>query len=126
MRCMPRTFTLASLMLGITLFCILCGLAVAFPVASILCVLVAGVSAPPAAVVWLVLARFSKQRGSLLWNVFVGAVVGSIVGLIAGGGGPWGPWWLDYARAIVFSSLGALVWGSVGLLDEFFPTRKAP
>ena len=126
MRGMSRTFSLGRLMVGVTVFCVLCGLVVNFPGVVILCVLVGAYSVLPAAAAWLVLARYSKQRGSLLWNVIRGSFVGFMLGLLVGSDGIWGPWWLDFARVAITSSLGAFVFGSLGLLDEVLATRKDP
>jgi len=121
---MSRTFSLSRLMLGVTVFCVLCGLAVNFPLAVILCAFVAALSLPPAVVVWFALARYSKQRGSLLWNVVIGAFAGCMGGVIASGGDFVGPSWLGFLSVMIYSSIGALVWGCLGLLDEVLPTRK--
>jgi len=70
---MPRTFTLARLMLGVSLFCILCGCAVNFPFALSpeFAVLLA-----PAIGITLILSFFSKHRGVLILIAFVGALYG--------------------------------------------------
>src|SRR5262245_37074449 len=119
---MSRTFTLGRLMLGITAFCLVCGLAVNFPDFVIGGVMFLSLLAPPA-VAWLVLAGFAKWRGSLAWNVCLGAFVGFVVTAIFSSGQPGGPWWLDYLVWIVPPTAGAFVFGTVGLFDEWIAAR---
>jgi hypothetical protein len=122
---MSRTFTLARLMLGITAFCLVCGLAVNFPDFVIGSVGILSVFAPPA-IAWLVLARFAKWRGSLAWNLGVGAFIGFITASIFSSGQPWGPWWLDYLLLVAPATIGAFAFGVVGLLDESIAARGGP
>jgi hypothetical protein len=75
---MPRTFTLARLMLGITAFCILCGLAVNFPGEALECAAF-GVFFGPTIVVWLVMLRRTRQPVTLS----VIAMMGAWLGLLA-------------------------------------------
>jgi hypothetical protein len=66
----PRTFSLARLLLAITLFCLLCGLAVAFPGEAFFAVIVS-----PPVIAWLVMLPFSNRRVALsVWS-FLGAFI---------------------------------------------------
>jgi hypothetical protein len=69
---MPRTFSLAALLVAITLFCILCGLAVNFPETAFLVALLFS----PAIAVMIALSRFSKHPVLLMFNAIVGGVFG--------------------------------------------------
>ena len=118
---MSRTFSLGRLMVGVTVFCVLCGLAVNFPEMVIGWAFIDSIVGPPA-VIWLVLSRFAKWRGSLLWNVSIGAVLGLVVGALFVCGCE--TFWLAYAKIEIPSSLGAFVFGVVGLLDECIASRR--
>src|SRR5690349_787251 len=72
---MRRTFTLAGLMVGITVFCILCGLAVNYPMPALGCALVALVLIP-SIIVWFLMMRRSRQPVAL--------TVGSLIGIGTG------------------------------------------
>src|SRR3954471_8716784 len=63
---MPRTFSLARLMLGITALCLLCGFAVNFPLLSAMVI--------PTLVAFLALRPFSRSRVQLLIYIAVGAI----------------------------------------------------
>jgi FtsH-binding integral membrane protein len=81
---MPRTFSLFSLMLVVTAFCLLCGLAVNFPFEVMLAWICFGLFGPTA-IVWLILARRSKERSILTALTIVGGCIGldiCFVGLI--------------------------------------------
>ena len=121
MRGMSRTFSLGRLMIGVTVFCVLCGLAVNFPEVAIGCAVIGSIVAPPA-VIWLVLSRFAKRRGSLLWNVIPGAVLGFVAGSLLVCGCE--TFWIAYSKFEIPSSLGAFAFGVVGLLDERIASRR--
>ncbi len=70
---MPHTFSLARLLLAVTTFCLLCGLAVNFPPAGTFITLFA-----PAIIVWLVFVRYS---GRMVENSTI-ALLGALSGLI--------------------------------------------
>src|SRR4051812_28948747 len=64
---MPRSFSLARLLLAITALCLLCGLAVNFPLLSAVFI--------PSLVAFLVLLPFSRRRVKLFLYITVGAIV---------------------------------------------------
>src|SRR4051812_21425761 len=66
-------FSIASLMLCLTTFCILAGLAVNYPPQAIRCAMIA-LPFAPAAILWLVLVRASQRPGTM-----------GIVSLVGGG-----------------------------------------
>ena len=69
---MPRTFSLATLLLAITIVCLLCGVAVNCPfLLEPFFALFFGI---PVMAITCVLSCFSKQRGLLIFNALVGAI----------------------------------------------------
>jgi hypothetical protein len=74
---MSRTFSLARLMLGITLLCVMCAVAVNFPIAAILVAYLV-VQLLPVVFVWFVLTRYSPHRGGLAFTCLVGGLLGLI------------------------------------------------
>jgi len=76
---MPRTFSLARLLVAITLFSLFCGLAVNFPIVALIC----GATVlffVPTFLVWLVLASYSRHGHAMAFTSFVGAICGLTVG----------------------------------------------
>jgi hypothetical protein len=69
---MPRTFSLSYLMIGVTLFCVVCGLAVNVPEDFRLLLLILCPSLVPA----LILCYFSKYRSVSLVFTFLGFLYG--------------------------------------------------
>ena len=113
---MSRTFSLARLLLGITAFCLLCGLAVNFPEAARACAFIISLLAPTV-VVALVLGGFARSRGPFNGTVAFGGMIGAFAMALFMGGPP-GPWWLDYLVFVAHSGGGALILGIAALLDE--------
>lgn len=78
---MPRTFSLFRLMLGITAFCVICGLAVnvaSFPEGPLVCVLVAGLCTP-AIFIWLLMLGCSTRPVKLSIVSAIGCLVGLLI-----------------------------------------------
>ena len=126
---MPRTFTLAGLMLGVTLIAILCGLAINNPGYALVLALFA-----PLAIVSLTLVSFAHRRALVLTATFVGALVGFLfapVAFMRPRGDPTTIW--PHVQRLVtpiaiYATLGALVVGLVtlavgDLLDSRYPPR---
>jgi hypothetical protein len=128
---MPRTFTLAGLMLGITVFCVLCGLAVSKNEKAIAYTLTIA-SLTPAALVCLTLVSFSRRRKTVLICSIIGATIGSSFGFpIFGGGGSMTVWQAIgpvFMPIAISSALGALLFGGVALAldppDSPFPPEE--
>ena len=75
---MPRTFSLARLMLVITALCVLCGFAVNFPLLSAILI--------PPLFALLVLIPFARRRVQLIMYVTVGTIAAAFfVGLTVKG-----------------------------------------
>jgi glucose uptake protein GlcU len=72
---MPRTFSLARLLLVITAFSVLCALAVNFPKAALSASLMVAL-AFPTILVWSLLIRISRYRAGLAFACVVGATPG--------------------------------------------------
>jgi hypothetical protein len=109
---MPRTFSLFRLMLGITAFCLLCGLAVNFPELALNCAALL-VMCLPSGLIYLVMCIYSRDRLALLGASVVGAVVGLLAAV--------GP-----ISAFVLPALGTTLVGGSLLLDEFRLRRGKP
>jgi hypothetical protein len=60
-------------MIGVTLFCVLCGLAVNYPIAA--------TALPLTCLVWLRLMRITPNWGALTFTYSIGAVLGLFPGL---------------------------------------------
>src|SRR5438094_514998 len=118
---MPRTFSLARLLLGITLFCLLCGLAVNFPEVAIALAWATIATAAvlcPTMCITLVLVHMANHRGSLIFIAFVGAVYGIAARLTL-----FPLWWtLNYGGNVFYLSLatppalGAFITGTALVL----------
>jgi len=126
---MPRTFSLARLMLGITLFCILCGLAVNYSEMMFAYVLICA-SFLPTAIVCLTLVSFSRRRKTVLILSILGAFVPVLPGPAVMHTGPepltvWqainGLW--PFA---ILPPLGALLFGGAALLNDFSSRQSTP
>jgi hypothetical protein len=127
---MPRTFSLQRLMLAITLFCILCGLAVIFPQVTFGSAMLTGPFIP-AALVWLGLAAFSRRPWELLFICLSGALIGLILLSLTVTGPPTrGTMWecyCDQLRSTALpSGLGALLLGGAALADDIRRNRQRP
>src|SRR6476660_5943209 len=84
---MPRTFTLAWLMLGITLVCIYCGMVVSKDEKTVAYALTVA-ALTPVAIIALTLVSFSRRRKTVLAATFVGAIVGILFFGAGDNGGP--------------------------------------
>lgn len=71
---MPRTFSLQRLMIGITLFCVVCGLAWNFPQETLAYALLLALFIPTV-IVCQVLVSFSRARMTTLVLSLVGAAI---------------------------------------------------
>ena len=128
---MPRTFSLARLMLGITAFCLVCGLVVNYPelaialasaiicIAAVLC---------PTMFITLALVNKANHRGTLIFVAFVGAVYGIAARLSL-----FPLWWtLNHGGDAFFMSLaippalGAFITGTAFVLIERYRRRFEP
>jgi len=124
---MPRTFTLARLMLGITAFCILCGL-LASRSETVVAYALTVLSLTPAAIVCLTLVSFSRRRKTVMTITFIGALIGQLFAGID----PPGPMTVWEAIEPVFipiaisSTFGALVVGGIALAIEPLDARFPP
>jgi hypothetical protein len=116
---MPRTFSLARLLLVITAFCILCGVAVNVlenPFIAFIFV--------PTAFATLVLAGFSRHRALLIFNALVGATFGfalhpAFERLVD----PGPRTWESPDLSLISPALGALLFGGIFLLAEKLDSR---
>ena len=123
---MPRTFTLQRLMLVITLICILCGLASAYPQVAFDCAIFITLWAPTI-VVWIVLIRLSRQPVA----VWIASLFGAWTGLLLVPGVGWTArdgWhsFLWYFLAVAIPpAVGALLIGGISLLGDVL-TRRQP
>jgi hypothetical protein len=98
---MPRTFSLAGLMVGVTLLCLVCGLAVNYPVGARVVALVVALIAiliAPTVIVWLGLMRLSRHRIALTFTSVVGGMLGFVL-------------WIGVVELSLFGS----GWAAIGL-----------
>ena len=123
---MPRTFTLQRLMLAITLFCIACSIAAAYPKLAANCAILGALWAPTI-VVWIMLVKLSRQPVT----VWIASLFGAWAGLLLVPGVVWtsrdgwyGFLWYFIAVAIP-PAIGALLIGGISLLGDIL-TRSQP
>jgi len=123
---MPRTYTLGRLMSGITVFCILCGLAANFPDVAAFVGAVILVFAPTI-VIFLILARFSRDRPSLGCLIFFAAVFGLLLvpGVRVGGGG-WTGAIFNYLFVAAFPAICALLLSLPFVLSDIWARHSHP
>jgi hypothetical protein len=121
---MPRTFSLARLMLGITLFCVVCGLAVNYPIAAVILA--------PTCLVWFGVTRIVTYRGGLTVTCLLGAGLGFFpAGLLAEHVATHhlDDWWRLPAAVVILGSgpaIGALIFsGSVLFCEHYLKRRRA-
>jgi hypothetical protein len=125
---MPRTFSLSRLLLFITLLCLLCGLAVNFPLQTLAFVFIAGAFVPTA-IVCLTLVSFSRRRMTVLIISMLGAGICVLLGPAQIHMGPpprtvWESVQPLYA-GMSFPALGALLLGATALAaDAFLQPRR--
>lgn len=74
---MPSTFSLARLLVAITLFCLLCGLAANFPDVFFQSLFLFGFFVLPSLLAWLAMVPFSNQRVFLSLLSILGAFGGN-------------------------------------------------
>jgi hypothetical protein len=70
---MPRTYSLARLMLGITAFCVLCGLVVNYPY-NVFSELVGAILFVPTILTWRVLTSLSRYRRCITLACLIGTI----------------------------------------------------
>jgi hypothetical protein len=120
---MPRTFTLRRLLIGVTLFCVACGLAANFPQETIASVYL-GSHFVPTVIVWLALSKVSRRPGWLSCCVLIGALVGFMfIALclpISVGGLHRKNYLFEYLTIAIPPALGALALGWAELIDDTF------
>ena len=128
---MPRTFTLQNLMIGITLFCILCGLAWNFPQESLAYALLLALFIPTV-IVCQILVSFSRERMTTLIIALIGATIGLVFSppiSVFGAhftGSPRTVWQCIAPMILPMAILppfGALVLGGAVLMDELRKRR---
>jgi hypothetical protein len=127
---MPRTFTLAGLMLGITLIATICGFAVRYPDVTLIYMLIVA-SLAPSAIVCLAVVSFSRRRKTVLTCSLFGALAGMSCGMPGQLLGPpmttvWqaiGPVFMPLA---ISSTLGALLFGSLALVLDPLDSQTPP
>jgi hypothetical protein len=119
----PRTFSLARLLVAIALIAVICGLAVNFPA---LFNPFTALFLAPAAVTILVLSSFAKYGALSIFNAFIGAIFGFAAMPLAGPS-PTSLCCVDAASdwALVFPALGASLLGGIFLLAEKLDARSA-
>jgi hypothetical protein len=99
---MPRTYSLAHVMLGITLFCVLCGLFVNdSPIAMAISFLICLVA--PTLLVWIVLRNISRNHVAFAMWLGTGAIAGAFIasGALIGGGSTMDRW-SQYFEFVLF------------------------
>ena len=129
---MPRTFTLQRLMLAVTLICIACAIAVAYPTPLTAYLLLLTLFAPTV-IVCQVLVSYSSpnERMTTLLIALFGAFIGFMFAVEAPafqmGPGPRTAWQAVAPFAgpmTVFPTLGALVLGGAALADDMRRRRN--
>jgi len=122
---MPRTFSLARLLIAITLICLICGMGVNVPfLFDPLLVLFWWL---PVAAITCLLASFSKQRGLLIFNALVGAIFAmalmpTLGPLLKPAYGDWDTPDLTFT----IPALGALLFGGSFVLMEIHDRKSQP
>jgi MFS family permease len=120
---MPRTFSLARLLLFITLLCLLCGLAVNFP-AFVIAWFLFGLCFAPTIMAWLMLNRFARSPSNVFSLSCVGALVGyAVLAPAIMRAWHYDPFWLGtfFAYYTVFSfspAISALLVGGIAIWLE--------
>lgn len=118
---MPRTFSLARLMIGVTLFCVACAVAVNFP-KPVLVFFVAAFVFGPTVVIWFLLFRYWNRPILITVACFIGAAMGFMffppaviffMGSVLGV--PWTGWLQDmtYFLVPIGPPVGAAVIGAI-------------
>jgi hypothetical protein len=117
---MPRNFSLARLMLGVTLLCVIFGLAVSYRDDALVYALIVA-ALVPSGIVCLTLVSFASQRTFILFASLVGMALGlTCLVPVQHGGGPYPSVW--HAIGPVFmpiaigSTIGAFFFGTAALV----------
>jgi hypothetical protein len=122
----PRTFSLATLLLAITLISLLCGLAVNFPQESFDFVLTASLLVPTLVVILLL--GVSCQRRTVSTLALFGAILGALIGPAVSYSGPPMNWWQHYKLvfipATIPPALGALRFGGTALIIDILQAHQ--
>jgi hypothetical protein len=125
---MPRTFSLAHLLLVISLIAIICGVARTYPDYALLVSLFV-----PTGIICLILVSFSHHRAVVLLASFVGAFVGFLFAPVAMSppGDKTTIW--PHVQALFlpiacYATLGALLFGGAALADDLLhpPDSRPP
>jgi len=114
---MPRTYSLARLMLAVTIFCMLCGLATRFPAVLLMCA--------PTTFVLVLLASLSRRPAVLSLLSFIAAAIVFVIAPALGYelfGYPHN-WWERYRDDAFLPALAALLVGGTILLYEVSSER---
>jgi len=128
---MPRTFSLARLLVAITLFCLFCGLAVNYPEASLPFLQLFSLFIP-FAIVCLTLVSFARNRKTVLAISTVGGLVLWLLVTppVIHMGHPalqanWDFIVRDYLSVTIYAPLGALLFGGAALADDILNRRES-
>lgn len=112
---MPRKFTLAGLMIGVTVFCVLCGLLASNDEQQIAYALTV-LALTPGGIVGLIFVTFAHRRELVLLVWTMGMVVG--IAFAPGGRGPMTVWQAIgpvFIPLSIGATLGALLFGCIAL-----------
>ena len=132
----PLQFRLATLMLCITLACVICGLAVSYPAQTIFCVMIALPFVPTAAL-WCVLVGCSRRRVTIAAMSAVGACVSLAIfqsysfitakpAIIRIPGQPQLCFDLNELGLVaVGTALGTILFGGTLIIEDFFRAHAA-
>jgi hypothetical protein len=129
---MPRTFSLQRLMLAITLICIACSIAVAYPQASLAYALLLALFTPTVIVCQILVSLSSpNQRMTTLLIALLGAFLGFVFVLPVFGfeGRPTTIWQAIQPLILPITigpTVGALALGGAALLDDLLRLRHRP
>ena len=120
---MPRTFTLQRLMLAITLICIACSIAAAYPEPSIAYLLLLGLFTPTLIVCQVLVSLSSpNQRLTTLLIALFGAFLGFVFAApVFGSGSPRTVWQAIEPLVLpitITPTLGAIIFGGAALAAD--------
>jgi Na+/proline symporter len=126
----PRTFSLATLLLSITLISLLCGLAVNYPEVSLAFLLICSLFIP-FAIVCLTLVSFSYNRKAVLASAIVGGLVSCALFTPAMQMGPTPRTILDAVGreclpVAINAAFGALLLGVAALIADSYQQPNDP
>jgi hypothetical protein len=128
----PRTFSLALLLLLITTVGLLCGFAVNFPPRAI--VLMTALA--PSIIVLLMLANAARNRTRVLVISAFGALIGMLTVLVMIGPVPadlrnWSQIWTEFLRMaylqiVFFALIGVVLFGGAALIYDIYSRHATP